>query len=56
MDKEDGISENLLDDFPPLLASDTFLREKPNDVRRLDSVLCRGASVTDMDPGMDVGG
>lgn len=56
LDKEEGSNENRRDDLPPLLASDAFLREKPKDVRRLDSVLCRGVSVTAIDPGIDVGG
>lgn len=56
-DSEDGRSENLRDDFvSPELP--VFLREKPNEVRRLDSVLCRGAAVGSlgMGPAIDVGG
>ena len=57
LDSEDGRSENRRDDLvsPELLV---LLREKPKEVRRLDSVLCLGAATTSlgMGPAIDVGG
>ena len=56
LDKELGRSENLLPDLPVLVPSFVFLREKPNDVLRLDSVLCRGIASLARCVGIDVGG
>jgi hypothetical protein len=58
-ERDDGRSEKRRDGFPvspeELLV---FLREKPNDVRRLESILGLGPEVESLDigPAMDVGG
>jgi hypothetical protein len=57
-EREEGRSEKRREDLPvsPL---ELFLREKPKDVRRLDSVLGRGPVVVgsfDIGPAIDVGG
>lgn len=56
-EREDGRREKRRDLFvsPELLV---FLREKPKEVRRLESVLCRGALMLSLEigPAMDVGG
>lgn len=56
-DSDEGRSENLRDGLPSPEWL-VFLREKPNDVRRLESVLCRGADTASFDigPGIEVGG
>jgi hypothetical protein len=56
LEREDGMRENLRLGLPVLLESFVVLREKPNDVRLLDSLLCRGACSLATGPGMEVGG
>lgn len=61
LDSDDGMMEKRREDlgFSPLLA--LFFREKPKEVRRLDSMLVLGPVVAltlsfDMGPAMEVGG
>jgi hypothetical protein len=57
-ERDDGRSEKRRDGLPVSFELFVFLREKPKEVRRLESMLGRGAAMAslDMGPGIDVGG